>query len=774
MNIRQLASLAACVAFGTSMLEPRASIGAESGVLEEIIVTAQRRAENLQKVPVSVTAISADELDTHGLNDVNQLYLVAPSIQLGTDNTVSIRGIGTLAFTNSVDTSVATAVDDVNLGRTFLNGGIFNDVAQVEVLNGPQGLLFGKNATAGLLNITTVMPKIGVFEGKSEMQYVVRDTTPGHGSSVIGTATLNLPISGNSALRLNLDYASQDPVAKINSVAGNPRVDQTATNYGLRAKYLLQLTDDVSIYVIGHYNREVGVAGVFDRTYRLLGAGSSYIPEVPQEGTTPGPNNLSYGDSGNLFRTLIARGVEAKATYVLPNGYQLSNIAALDTYALEQNIDLDLTKINFVDTNHTNESYRQYSEELRFTIPDSERISGQAGLYFFALDLHEQSVLGGLLGFSPAMAAGFPFCVGATPAPGPPPNCNVSNSFFLGNDEAYQFKNRSSAAFGQFDFKLTNAIKLIAGARFTHDQIGIHLLQGQLNEFVPLGPTATRSQSDGVNNFSWKLGAQQDLTHDAMVYATYARGYKGPGYDSSPATPTAKMLVNPETVDSVEVGARTSWLDQRLILNASLFHEKFNNYQVQSFNTVLQSFVLQNAASLTARGAEISIEAKPVRALTVNASLSLLDSKFNDFAGAQCYPGQSGCDSAGTFNAGGLQTPQSSKFAASMGATYDFQITGSVKGFLEANNYYRSAINYQISRAPLTEVGGLDLIGASIGASSVKGWRVALFCKNCTDRRVPTGLGFEAGDASSGIATVIQSWGFNSVRNIGVTAAYKF
>lgn len=774
MNVRQYVSMAVGLAVAASSFGSQRALAAEAPRLQEIIVTAQRQAQDLQKVPVSVTALSGKTLQQQGLTDINQLFLAAPTVQLGTDNGVTIRGIGTLSFSRTLESSVGTSIDGVSLGRAFLNTGVLSDIAQIQVLNGPQGLLFGKNATAGLIDITTVRPQLGRFEGSVRARYAVRDTTPGDGASVITTGVLNVPVSANSALRIDADYSKQDPVARIKAFAGNPRIDQQAKNFGFRAKYLLQISDALSVYLIGDYDKQMGVAGVFDRTYRSLGPGSQYTNDLPADGITPGPTNLFYGDSGAVYRDLSSEGLQARIAYRLPNGYQLVNIAAWDGYHLNQNYDLDGTTTNYVDTNHTQNGYHQYSEELRLVLPHSRRLNGQLGLYVFGLNLHEANVLGGLLGFTPAGAMSFPFCVGAQVSAGGPPNCNVDNSYFLGNDENYLFTSRSYAGYGQFTFNVTDSWALIAGGRFTHDRIGINLAQNQLNFFVPLGPRANRDQSNSHSNFSWKLGTQYQATRNAMLYATYATGYKGPGYNSSPPTPTANMLVNPETVRSIEVGARTTWLSDRLMANVSLFDERFTNYQVQSFNQALQAFVLQNADSMSSRGAELDLQARPVGALTLGASLALAQARFGNFPGAQCYPGQPDCSTSGTFNAIGNSTPQSAKFTGTLDARYSFPLTDTATGYIGATYYYRSSVNYDISNSPLTEVGPAHLVGASLGADFGGGWQAEIYCKNCTNDVIPAGMGFEAGDASSGIATVIQSWDFNSVRTIGVTVDYKF
>ncbi len=225
----------------------------------DIIVTAQRRAERLQDVPVSVAVVNSEQLRSQGITNLSQLNQAAPSLQVSGENNFTIRGVGTLAFQQTLESSVAIAQDEVNLASSILGGavGTFYDVAQVEVLSGQQGLLFGKNASAGLLNIITRLPVLGETSGHLKVEGVHRPSSPNNGLGVVGEATINLPVSDNSALRINTVFSSQDPVVKF---VGSGTGDFGLTQFGVRVKYLAEFSDELSLYVIGDYNQEKGVA----------------------------------------------------------------------------------------------------------------------------------------------------------------------------------------------------------------------------------------------------------------------------------------------------------------------------------------------------------------------------------------------------------------------------------------------------------------------------------------------------------------------------------
>lgn len=743
---------------------------AEESSPTEIIVTAQRRAERLQDVPVSVAAVSEETLRSRGINDLTQVSLAAPSLQVSEDNNYSVRGVGTLAFAQTLESSVAIAQDEVNLASSILGGGTFYDVARVEVLNGPQGLLFGKNASAGLLNVVTRKPVLGQFGGEVSAEGTWRDTVPGNSYGIVTRGTLNIPVGDNSALRLNALYSSQDPATRF---VGTGPAEMTKNDFGLRAKFLTEFSDSASFYLIADYAEEHGVGGLFDRTYRQLAAGSGNLGPLTSDGIVVGPNNLLVAGDGGFSRDVKRGGVTGTLSYTFASGFELSNITAWKGASRNQQLDVDFTSSNGANINRSDTDYNQFTNELRLALPNDGPLTGQVGLYYFQANTKVDAQIAGNALFPAFLLPSFPFCVGATVTAGPPPACNVSNSFFLGNDRRYDLDSKSYAAFGQFTYAVSDNFKLIAGGRVTHDKIDIDLNQNTGSYFVLLGIPATRTESASNTNFSYRLGAQYNFSRDVMAYATFGRGYKGPGFNDNLVAPTASLVVRPETADNIEIGLKSSLLDRKLVVNVALFRTKFKDYQSQAFDLTTSSFVVQNAASLTSKGAELSVIAIPVEGLTINANASLLDSKFDDYPGAQCYPGQPNCPT-GQFNAGGLRAPVSPKFTTTIQATYEREISPGLKAFIEGNYYHRSSVSYTINQAPGTSIGGIDLLGASVGLRSENGWRFSLFCKNCTDKRYPLAIGLDAGDAAGGLVSTIQSFGANSVRTFGLQVGFEF
>ncbi|MEO9599520.1 TonB-dependent receptor [Parasphingorhabdus sp.] len=742
---------------------------AEADDPDIIIVTAQRSSQDIQDVPVSLTAVTADTLSDRNINTASEIFLAAPTVQIsGLNDNVSVRGIGTLAFTPTVESSVGFAVDDVNVGRTALALGAFDDVARVEVLNGPQGLLFGKNSSAGLLNIVTRRPELGEFGGFVKAELNLRDTTPDDGYGVILRGTVNAPLGESAALRINTRYTHQDGIVKA---VGADLSDNKKEDWGIRAKLLVEPSDNLEIYLIGEYAE---TSGRFLDSYRLADPAGRVVDQITAAGITAGPENLFIAQNASSFRDTQISSIQGTIAYTLPNDWQIINVTAYKNLKTNSNLDSDRTTGTYLDNNRIDSDFSQFSNELRLSIPDTNRVHGQLGLYYYQADETDDRLLGGFQNLPAPALPGFPFCINPpVVSPGGPPNCNVSNDFFIGRDTSTDFTVKSFAAFGQLNFDVTDALTLIAGARVTRDTIDITSVQQQLNYFVPIADPGTFVEEASNTNFSYKLGAQYDVSDDVMLYGYYATGYKGPAFNDV-FVATVPNQVAPETAETFELGFKSNFADNLVTFNLSAFLTKYDDYQAQSFNVQFQTFLLQNAGSLESKGVEAQLTLRPADGLTINANASILDSVYKEFLGAECYPAQPGCGPDNTFDASGQPLPASASFTSTIQGRYQFAVSDALDGFVSANWYHRSSLNFDVSNNPTTEIPSTDYIGASIGVES-ESVRFSLFCRNCFDEVRPTGVTIWAGDAAQrGVSSTFQSWDLNSVRNWGASVRFKF
>ena len=768
-------TLAGLFAAGAANAHEAAAEASEASNTGEIIVTAQRRAENVMKVPVSVTVIGADAIKEAGVNDLRSVTKLAPSLQAGQDNSFSIRGIGTSTFADTVESSVTQMVDDVVLGNRYFASIGFYDIERVEVLNGPQGLLFGKNASAGLVNITTTAPKLGESSGSVEAEGTSRYRDGKDGLGIRTRATLNIPVTDNSALRLNASYADQDSIVNITKTTPGGRTSGDVKEYAFRAKYLIKPTPNLSVYVIGDYANFKGISGTFDYTYRELGTGSQYPTILADAGVTPSPRNLRSVVDADYFRDLTTGGVQAKIAYESDSGFGVTNIAAWKTYKIDQQFDSDFTPVDFLDKNASTSKYDQFSNELRFTMPQGNRFTGQAGLYYFYSKNDFTNARGGNQGLPSFATSGFPFCVGAKLSADPPPACNVSNLYFLGQDSAGKNKNESFAAFGQFSYAVTDTLKLTAGGRVTHDKVSLDLTENVNPYFVTLGVVNNHFVGTVKNtNFSWKVGADWEPAPSTLVYGFYGHGYKGPGFSNASPAPGADLSVAPEISKGGEVGVKQAFYDRAVNVSLALFYTKFDDLQVQAFDAALQTIVLANAAKATTKGVDFSIQARPIDGLTLSASATYANAKYDSYPGRQCYPGQTTptCAVDGTFNVSGRQVPQSARFTTVISAGYETPLTETLKGTIGGSFYHRSPLLSEY--APGATIPTWNTFEGTIGIKG-KNWDASLFCKNCFNSIRPVSIEVEAGDGiNAGALTYVQRWSYDSIRTIGVRLGVNF
>ncbi|MBF9151924.1 TonB-dependent receptor [Novosphingobium jiangmenense] len=779
-SVAAIALFSSVPAFAEAADEQAAEAAAAPG---EIIVTAQRRSENVLKVPVSVTVVGAEQLIQRGANDLSAVTRLAPSLQVQQDNTFSVRGVGTATFANTVEASVSQVIDDVVLGNREFGSNAFYDIARVEVLNGPQGLLFGKNASAGLVNITTNKPKLGEMSVSADGELLQRYRPGKDGTGYQLRSTVNVPVGDKAALRVNAIYSDQDPVT-VSNVNPAVRNDLGLTNLGLRAKFLYEPTEALSVYLIGDYNRQRGVTGRYDITFREFGPGSQY----PAFGLVAGRENFNFAAEAPNYRDSDTGGLQANVNLKFANGMELTSISAWKTAKTNFQFDSDETPFNFFSYNGADQKYDQYSQELRLALPTGNALSGQFGLYYYRSVSSSVGFRGGNTGIPDFILRGFPFCIGATVTQGPPPACGVSNTSFLGQDFQYRLQNDSYAGFGQLSYQLSDTFKLTAGARLTYEKAQINLRENFGQYFVTLGvKNNVTNQTTDATDLSYKVGFDWQATPDLMVYGFYGEGFKGPGFSNTAPAPNADLAVRPEISRGGELGIKGKALDGALTFSLSGFYTKFYDLQVQAFVQALRTFVLGNAATATTKGIDFSFQARPFEGLTLSGSASYADATFDDYPGAQCYPTQTtgGCKAdinsslpgfVGTFNAKGYQLPLSSKFTATLSAEYAAPITEGLEAQFGVGYYHRSPLSAGIG-APFT-IPTWDTIDLRAGVKA-ENWNISLFCKNCTNEIRPISIGSDGGDANPvGVAppvlTLNQRFSFESVRTIGVRAGINF
>lgn len=637
------------------------------------------------------------------------------------------------------------------------------DIDRIEVLSGPQGTLFGKNASAGVINIVTNRPKLGVTSGDGHFSIGSQNTGAG-GVEAIGQATVNLPVSETIAARISAFGVRRDPlVQNVYTRQGN----YGQTQVGLRGKLLWEPSDKADLYVIGeitnsegagltvYSNSNVAPGGFLDTQTRI------YAPSINPRDRL----NNKVADNAPFYGRFTAGGLQSEGNLHFGDGHTLNNIVAYRFYTDSNGGDVDHLPLSTWDSNFGNKNYKQFSNELRLISPAGDRLEYVAGLYFFGGTYGSRFEQG-----SRAEGLGLPT---------PPTTIG-----FIGSITRSTTKSRTVAAYGQATFELVDHLKLIGGLRLTHDNNSVVGSAVAGPNLISLDTVGTYNYAVGETNLSYKAGLQYQVDPNVMLYGSYTRGYKGPGLAQNVGSPNP--VVGKEIPIAWEAGIKSRLFDRALTLNVSAWDETFKGFQAQAFNGFGTPTLLLNAGNLKSRGAEVQADWQTGSGLTLSGNLSYVDAFYKDFKGNPCYPGQptgvSGpgvCLPNGSSDASGNALQGASKWTYTLSAAYEREVGTNLTGFANIKWYHRSSYNDTAVADPKTQVDGYGLLGGNIGIRSDNGrWKLSVFGRNILDKRYP-GLiirnpldGF-LGDAAKG-GDYLTFWSPDSFRTLGLALDVNF
>lgn len=741
-----VAALTANVTMALGQDAPQNADTQSPPTLETVVVTAEKRTEPVQQVPVALTVVDSSQLARQNITTLGDLQGAVP--ELSTDGGLEIRGIGTQGFSRSAEQAVSVVLDGVAMGRAPINE-IF-DVSNVQVLDGPQGMLFGKNASAGVINIVTNAPDPTKFEAIAHTDI---------GSSrdyLISQAVVNLPLSGDAALRIS-GHHDQSGDTYYNNYLHKAAFSDSS---GARARFLWRPTDRLTINLIGDYDREWdnGIAAT-DGAVSFALPGSPLATTLAACGIVPGQNNnrtcTNTPAPGANAPTQIY-GASAQIDYDLGGDYTLTSITALRQATIGSfsdtgpGADSDYVPSNVLDTNLSPEWQGVLSQELRLTSPADAKLAYVAGLYYFDQRSHAVVNQAGGLGVLP------------------PP-------LEIGRYWDFDISQPSVAAFGQATYSLTDRLQIIAGGRETHDSLtdfaNYTSLPGYI-AFPGFTPILMTDATAKTNNFSWKLGVKYEVAPSLMTYFTATRGYKGPmANDQAPGA--TQLIIRPEIPMDYELGAKTSVLDDNLALDFALFHDHVNNFQTTVYvpptaSNPIPGFAQGNAPYVLSEGAQLNFFGKLSGNLSVNGGVTYDEARYSSNFMVACKQGSAtGCV---TTAAGQLIYAPLWKIVVSPQYTHD--LWSGFEGYVQADVNYRSSINYSSTPDPMTVGPGAAIFGGRIGFRPADGhWGFAIFARNLFDKRVPTLI---SPDALSGFdgglnGDYVREFDINSYRIIGVT-----
>ncbi len=658
------ALVAACSAF-PAFAQDAAPAAEEAEGIGDIVVTAQRREESLQDAGIAIDAVSADSLAQRGITSATDLTRTVPALNLpaagGSIASIFLRGVGNITTSSYNDPAVTPSYDGVVLGR---GGGVFGasfyDLQRVEVLKGPQGILYGRNATGGAVNIIPAHPELGRNSGGFNIGY-------GNFDAVDADAHVNLATSATTALRIAGSYQVRDGYNRDGS--------DDMRRGGLRAQFLIEPSDDFSLRLGADYTRisGTGVGGTYVGSFLPGPAGYTFIPSNldASEGFNTAKANAFrttvLGAPGFGFLLPMNRSAQLDASYWGVNAElnwttSLGKLTVIPAYRVSK--DNSFFYGPGFNTANTNENIKQFSFETR--------LAGDAGMIDYVV---------GAFYFNERIRAN-----------------NQYNQEFVLPIVTYRHKTESWAAFGQLTANVSDRFRLIGGARYTHDNKAI---DGIINNFItfcggipPVTPPAsfgvggpggcaapgalprypnllntndtlaflirngwipgnstlqpntqvfpiltgrglilkTHSPVVDSGNFSrvtWKASAEFDVSPDSLLYATVESGYHSGGFQMAEGRPS----YNPEYITAWSVGSKNRFLNNRLQLNLEAFYWKYRDQQITYFTVDTSGTLInsnENAGRATIKGFDVDIVAQPTRTTTLNAKFQYLDSHYDD------------------------------------------------------------------------------------------------------------------------------------------------
>ncbi len=783
----------------------------EGGTGAEIIVTAQKRAENVQDVPVAVSVISGAALEQQGgINIENAQYLV-PSLNFRKSGTalnqsLYLRGVGTTTFSIGGEPSVGTVLDGVVLARSGEAFSDLVDIERIEVLRGPQGTLFGKNASAGVINIVSKRPG-DEFGGYAEGGFFF-----GNGQEYRVRGGVNVPFSEKAAARFTGFYANWD--GNITNETLGRRVNGYE-RYGFRGVVEARPSDTVTLTLIGDWRKSND-----DCCAEVIGA-----PARNADGTVYATFNTRaatglpplLGDRTRRVRQNLltqalekAWGISFQADIEL-DGPTITSITSYRGYDSNEIRDGDFLSTPYVGIVQSHDFGPQtgttFTQELRLTSPTGGFFEYVAGLYYYQAE-QERSFTRSNIACS---ASTLPVQGVLTPCS---TTAGASTLTFPLGTATFGTTFKNMAGFGQATLNFSENFRGIVGLRYTHDQLnGFHSRtnpvagaananfdQGVYNEYIrqlsllPPAPTAaqlTAAQNAAVlasnglpfrqkvtnSNWSGKAGLQYDLSEDVMAYATYSRGYKGPGLNvffnlNSNGTPP----LAPETADSYEGGLKTTLLDGQMTLNIAGFYAKYKNFQANNPDFVLGQRVTRftNAGTVSTRGFEIDMLYRPSDDFSLSGGVAYTDAKVDQF---RLPPGAPITDQIPN----GTQLPFSPKWKASLGSSYTIRTGGFADVELGAQGSYQSSQLALLVASPLIRQNGtikdyglLDLSIALVGKDDR--FRISFLAKNVFDTSFAAAIS-DGGPLSAG-NTGSSSYRYiiprEADRYFGINARFNF
>ncbi len=718
----------------------------------EIVVTARRQAERAQDVPIALSVVGGDTLERRGGYTLPDIQAQTPSLTAYNSNprnsSIGIRGIGVSSASDGLDTSVGVYIDNVYLGRPGMALADLIDIDRVEVLRGPQGTLFGRNNSAGVLNITTRKPEF-TFGATAE---VSGGTYNYNQERVSVTGPI---VDGVLAFRVTGFNTRRDGVLDniTTGIAAN-----SVGRAGIRAQLLATPSSKLTIRLIADYSNEddtccvsatklvlpASLSATTGRTLQALAA-LGYVPKATFDYTRNNAPQAMKTDQ---------KGVSLQADWDLGPA-TLTSITAWRYWHFNPLQDSDGTPLDVIQVNVAQTRDYQFSQEVRLGSGPG-RFSWQIGGYLFRQVLQDHFILNQFGNdasnfYTTYARLANPAAAAIVIAPGSQYLDDVRTTV------------DSIAAFGQANYKITDRLTLTAGIRYTHDK-----RYGRSDTSTVGTPYAATSIPFHYNvavkddNVSWLASLSYRIAPDVLLYGSYSTGYKGSGLNLNAAVSAGTPLVlTPEKVRSWEGGIKSEWFGRALTLNISGYWTDLSGLQANVVPTNGNRSYLANVGDVRARGIEVDGSWRVTRNLTVDANGSYNDATYASYHNAPCPVGVTGiCDLTGK------PLFQAPKWVAN--ATIDYHVDlGSLSPYALAQFSYRSSTFGTVDDGPYSRIPAYGLFNFRVGTSFAKGrYDVSAWVNNVFDKKYFQNLSTTAIVGASPFAYAGQ---LGSPRTAGIT-----
>jgi iron complex outermembrane recepter protein len=737
---RIIVATSACLIAAAVAQSVYAAAAADDIALEEVVVTAQKRPERLKDIPVSASVVNTEILTRANATDITDLNKLVPSVQLkGTYNgrvPLGLRGISTNANEGAIGltSGVAIQIDGVPVPPDSFAANALDDIAQIEVLKGPQATLGGRTASAGVINIVTRGPT-DTFEGRASATFT-------NDSERRANLSLSGPIS--DSVGFSLAAFGSHTQYLVEDVRTGKNAD--STNAGARGKLRFESGENFDATIMGRISTFKSDGGTF--THQYLTPGAPLFPFIPSEFNGPGGSpsyfgirpsvafpgvTIGYGNVGtaSVNDDMFANWKDRDASLTLnlrAGGLTMSSTTAYQREKQDYSQDVTLSSLFFFDVlTHGNAppwgnvqeltgDVKQLSQEFKIASDVDQPISFLAGAFYS--------------------------------------NNKVTSTnlrAFVGAPQSFETHSgtRTLALYGRVTGKFNEQQSVTGGLRINKDRISFQKTQffdPPNGAFQGCGgpPTCTSAlNTDSSSALVGDISFQQRFGDDSMAYASFTRGYKPKAYNTAKEFSVAGETLaatGQEKINSFEVGMKTSLADRRASLNVAVFRTIYNDYQVQIFPIVaggLSPLTLDNAGKARTQGIEADLNARLGAGTTLGLSAAYIDAQFVRFTGASCYGDQTpatGCV-GGVQDLSGKRMPDSPKFKVNLDLEHRFALNDRADIILGANLAHRTDALFQANNNPQARQPAFTLLNLSAGVDLMQGKiNVTGFVNNVFDK----------------------------------------